>query len=1005
MRLRNIALVFLMLALAMPAFAQEQRASIEGVVKDATGAVMPGVTVEAKNENVGTSVTAVTDANGVYRFPSLAAGTYDVTATLAGFNTASQPDVPLSLGQIKKVDFTLNIAGVAESVQVTAESPLVDVKQSARSTSIRNEQIDLLPKGRDFSSLVTQAPGANNESKLGGLSIDGASAGENRFIIDGIETTNLNTGVQGKSVIADFVDEVQVKSSGYTAEYGGATGGVINVVTKSGSNNLRGNALFNWMGDALESSNRPILRRDVLDNSKAQYWTYPEDDYNRFEPGIALGGPIVRDKMWFFGAYQPGLTTTKRSVDASTSGNPNASIWTDVEQKQTVQNISANTTAQLGNSIRTRVSYNNSWSKTEGQLPSQAGTTSQLALLDINTINPNWSLSANLDWVATPSVYFGFRGGYYIQDTTNEGVPDEIRYLYSRGNVGQAGVPSSFQHAQNYSNVFTNSSTDFDKLTRTYFQSDATFYVNAAGQHTFKGGVQVDHVGNEVLTGEQKNLVRLQWGSSLSGMSGAYGYYQVRSNGAKPEQGFITEGNVSTNNIGLFFQDAWTVNNKLTINVGIRTEQEKVPTYATGDPSIPKYGAEWGFGDKLAPRVGFAYDLKGDGRWKAYGSWGIFYDIFKLSMPRGSWGGDKWLEYYYTLDTYDYNTLLAPCSGGPKPDNSNPCAGTRIRGPIDFRHVSLEGYIEPDLKAMKSQELSFGFDHQLNSTMAVGVRYVHKQLDYGIEDVGQLDADQNEIYLIANPGFGIASTVYDVEGNLYTTPPYPEAKRDYDSVEFVWNKLLANNWSLRTSYMWSRLYGNYSGLSQSDENGRMAPNVGRAFDYPLMMFNQSGEAEYGLLGTDRPHQFKAQGMYIFPFGTSIGANFYASSGIPVTREIAVIPPNNFPMQYQGRVSDGRMPVLSQTDIYVQHEFRLGGGKRLQVSLNVLNLFDQDTANNRNITYNDANGVTFNEKSFYANGVNVDQLIKEQGIVQNPLFLKDNGYQGSLAGRFGVKFIF
>ncbi len=92
----------------------------------------------------------------------------------------------------------------------------------------------------------------------------------------------------------------------------------------------------------------------------------------------------------------------------------------------------------------------------------------------------------------------------------------------------------------------------------------------------------------------------------------------------------MTEGNVSTNNIGLFFQDAWTVNNKLTINAGIRTEQEKVPTYATGDPTIPEFGIEWGFGEKLAPRVGFAYDLKGDGRWKAYGSWGIFYDIFKL---------------------------------------------------------------------------------------------------------------------------------------------------------------------------------------------------------------------------------------------------------------------------------------------------------------------------------------------------------------------------------------
>jgi hypothetical protein len=889
------------------------------------------------------------------------------------------------------------VAGVAESVQVTAESPLVDVKQSARSTSIRNEQIDLLPKGRDFTTLVTQAPGANNEGKLGGISIDGASASENRFIIDGIETTNLNTGVAGKSVIADFVEEVQVKSSGYTAEYGGATGGVINAVTKSGSNSFRGSALFNWQSDMLESSNRPILRRDVLDNSKAQYWTYPEDSYNRIEPGFALGGPIVRDRMWFFGAYQPALTTTTRTVDKTTSGNPNATNWSDVEQKDQTQYLSANTTAQIGNNIRTRVSYNNSWGKTTGQLPAQAGTTSQLALLDINTGRPNWSLSANLDWVATPNLYFGFRGGYYLQDSYNEGVPDQIRYLYSRGNVGQAGVPAAFQAAQNYSNIFTNSSTTFDKMSRGFFQADSTFYVNAAGQHTFKGGVQVDHVVNDVLSGELKNLVRLQWDASLSGQRGAYGYYQVRSNGAKPEQGFITEGAASTNNIGLFFQDAWTVNNKLTINAGIRTEQEKVPTYVTGDPTLPQYGVEWGFGDKLAPRVGFAYDIKGDGRWKAYGSWGIFYDIFKLQLPRGSWGGDKWLEYYYTLDTYDYNTLMTPCSGGPTP--SRPCAGTLIRGPIDFRHVSFgSDYIEPDLKPMQSQEMSFGFDHQLSATQAIGVRYVKKHLVKAIEDTGALDAQQNEIYIIANPGFGL--TAYAWEG-----VPYPKAKRDYDSVEFVWNKLLANNWSLRTSYMWSRLWGNYSGLSQSDENGRTSPNVGRVFDYPLMMFNESGEAEYGLLATDRPHQFKAQALYIFKFGTSVGANFWAASGIPVTREISVIPPNNFPMQYQGRVSDGRMPVYSQTDIYVQHEFRMGGAKRLQLSLNVLNLFNQKTATNRSVTYNDANGVLFDEDSFYKNGVDIDALIKSQGIVQNPLFLKDSGYQGQLTARVGVKFLF
>ena len=140
---------------------------------------------------------------------------------------------------------------MAEPVEVTAESPLVDVRQSARAVSIRDEQVELLPHGRDFTTIVTQAPGANNEQRLGGLSIDGASAGENRYIIDGVETTDLQNGTSGKQLIADFIEEVQVKSSGYTAEYGGATGGVVNVITKSGSNDFHGSALFSYEGSAL----------------------------------------------------------------------------------------------------------------------------------------------------------------------------------------------------------------------------------------------------------------------------------------------------------------------------------------------------------------------------------------------------------------------------------------------------------------------------------------------------------------------------------------------------------------------------------------------------------------------------------------------------------------------------------------------------------------------------------------------------------------------------------
>ena len=170
------------------------------------------------------AATAISDASGAFRFVGLRPGKYDVTGKLQGFTPAQVKAIDLRLGQILTADLALSVGGVTETVSVTAESPIIDTKQSARQTSIKDEQFELLPKGRDFTSLVTQAAGANSEAKLGGLSIDGASAGENRFIIDGVETTNLQNGTSGKNLIVDFVEEVQVKSSGYTAEFGGATG-------------------------------------------------------------------------------------------------------------------------------------------------------------------------------------------------------------------------------------------------------------------------------------------------------------------------------------------------------------------------------------------------------------------------------------------------------------------------------------------------------------------------------------------------------------------------------------------------------------------------------------------------------------------------------------------------------------------------------------------------------------------------------------------------------------
>ena len=998
MRFKTAVFALLVLALAMPAMAQEQRGSIEGIVKDASGAVLPGATVEAKSPT-GVVQSATTDATGGFRFPSLPPGKYNVTASLSGFTARTLDDVNVYLGQIKKVDFALPVSGVTETVKVTAESPMIDVRQSARSTSIRSEQVELLPHGRDFTTLVTQAPGANQEAKLGGLSIDGASASENRYIIDGIETTNLQSGTSGKNVIVDFIEEVQVKSSGYTAEFGGATGGVINAVTKSGTNNFHGSALYNFEGSSLESARRPTLRQNLTNSDLAEYVNYPKDDRTRSEPGFAVGGPIAKNRAWFFGAYQPALTSIDRSVTPATAVNPGAGTFNQ-NQKETYQYITGNLTSQLSNNVRMRVAANNSGRKLEGLLPSLTGTDPAATNYTKASDFPNYSVSGNMDWVASPKLLFGIRGGYYSADQHDSNVTEQPLYRWTNtNNIGLLDVPASLQRGTGFTSIPSNTKVTRDQQTRLYFQADSTMYVKAGGEHQIKVGVQSDRVGNNVLSGESRNRVSIFWNTALSSGTpatrGAYGYYSVRSNGVAPKQGFITEGDISTNNLGLFAQDAWTINQKLTINFGVRTEHEKVPVYTSG-AGIPDVGIDFSFGDKLAPRAGFAYDINGDGKWKASGSWGIFYDIFKLELPRGSFGGDKWLEYYYTLDTFQWDGLV---NGAQCPPT---CSGTLIRGPIDFRHPSFgSDAIDPNLKPMKQQELTFSLDHQLNEVMALSARYVHKQLDRAIDDTGSLDAAGNEIYVIANPGEGLTALA-----NVKPPVALPKAKRDYDSVEVAFEKRMRANWYLRTSYAWSRLYGNYSGLSQSDENGRTSPNVGRSYDYPVMMFQDGGQAAFGPLATDRPNQFKAQFIYQFNFGTSIGANEYIASGLPVSREIGIYPTSNLPVQYLGRGSDGRTPMFSQTDMFIQHSFKMAGGRSFQISLNVLNLLNQDTSVGKYSTYQKVNGVNIaSEPNFFAGKETLAQNIIDQKVVKDPRFLMDNAFQAPLAARFGVKFLF
>ncbi len=566
----------------------------------------------------------------------------------------------------------------------------------------------------------------------------------------------------------------------------------------------------------------------------------------------------------------------------------------------------------------------------------------------------NDSYSGNVDWIVKPSFFVNVTGGVYRTNRTTpaEFRGDAIRHTLAGSSnfdsvmtaAGFPTVPTQFQQPSGFSDNISSNGTVRDLFNRRFINANATMFANFAGRHVFKTGIRFERFSNDVLNGRAQPEIELHYGQKYTAsngqtFAGTYGYYIVNQIG--------TIGKVHSNNYSLWFQDTWDATSRLTLNLGVRAENEFVPSYKDQTQFPDALDIKFDFRDKIAPRLGFAYDVKGDGKWKAYGSFGYYYDITKLELPRGSFGGDHWVNYYWTLDTPDYGSIQ--CGEG-----TTGCPGRFIEF-VDFRHSSnqvdpgFEEYfnrpgmtgIDPNMKPVQEGEYTGGIEHELTRSMSIGVRYVHKWLFRTIEDVG-IFFQGSEIYLISNPGEGLAVSMEPSVPSLIT----PKPKRQYDGLEFRLNKRFTNNWSGSATYLFSRLYGNYSGLASSDENGRVAPNVNRYYDNTIMSYDANGQAVYGPLQTDRPHNFKLNGVYDFKWGTTLGANWFIQSGIPQSTTFRF---TGFPVFPNGRNDLGRSPVISQLDLNINQEFPLIGHSRINLQANIDNVFDQDTWTNYFLT--------------------------------------------------------
>ena len=374
---RHLAAGLLLLALLCgSAFAQETYGSLRGVVSDPSGAAVPGARVELSGAVIPQPYAATTDASGAFVFAQIPPGTgYTLSATASGFRNAKAANLAVVLGKATTIDIRLEVGQVSESVVVSAESVMVDTQSSSSAVTVDKTFFDLIPKGRSFYDLISIAPGARNESKAGGYQVDGASGSENTYYLDGMEVTNIQTGVLSdqNKVPVEMIQQVQVKNGVMEAQYGGAMGGVVNAVVRSGSNEFHGEAGFYFWNDAMQARPRPTLEMDPNDATrlKARYFQNTLDPYSTWNPIFSLGGPLIKNKVFFFSGYMPTKTTTNRSV-------------TFLSNNQTMPFTNTVTQQYLANKVDyvpfSKVRMNVSWvfnpRKSMGILPAQQGTDS-----------------------------------------------------------------------------------------------------------------------------------------------------------------------------------------------------------------------------------------------------------------------------------------------------------------------------------------------------------------------------------------------------------------------------------------------------------------------------------------------------------------------------------------------------------------------------------------------------------------------------------------------------
>ena len=925
-------LLALLLALvgASAASAQETTGTLTGKLTDTQGLAVPGATVTVTGPQGAKSFT--TDTDGRFNAPFLTPGTYTVRAELTGFKAVDITGISVSLGQTTDVGIKMEVGGLTETVTVVSSQVIIDASSTTTGTVLSSELLARVPVGRRFSDALYLAPGVSSSGSAGrgNPSISGGSGLDNQYVVDGVNVTNQGYGALGSYSIVfgslgnstpfDFIKEVQVKTGGYEAEYGQSTGGVVNVVTKSGSNNFRGSVFAYSRPGALQADYKEFQS----ENGTVQFGKNEQND-----AGFEVNGPIIRNRLFFFGAFNPSWETREFKAPA---GFPLESLGF-VERKRSNMNYSAKATWQIASSHRLDASFFGDPSK--GELGPQrlsaltAQTTSRYS--SIEKFGGN-NQTVRYDGVLSPT--FLVEASWANARNQIEEAPERDEWFVQdfrvtpniiSGGIGffEAGNDSrNKQFKVKGTNIFSGHQVSYG------FQYDNVVYAQINDR---TGPTFTTSDGRTTATGAQ---VQIQPDVNFGTI-----YRVIRAN-------YNTGRETDQKYYNFFVQDSWKVSDRLTINPGVRYEAQNLSGTLVQDFKLEN---NW------APRVGVIYDVLGNGRSKLYANYGIFYARIPNDLAARALSADDGVQ---RADYFDA-ALTRPIPNG---------VATQIPGGgVITQHLLGAGVgadvIDPETKLSNKNEFVLGYEFEVVSNTSLGVRYIRRAIGRVLEDVAaapmvsyDLGLTEGVDYILTNPSPD-TEVLFPELGAHFEDPIH-----DYDAVELTLDRRFSGKWLGTASYRWSRLNGTFEGFYRED-NGQSDPGITSLYDFPTndpsytaiggARFGYPGDIRFlgelgkGPLPLDRPHQFKFYGNYAATDNLGIGLAFNGSSGKALTPLAAN--PNygnggEIPLAPRGsgiETIDGfkkRTPFEYQLDAQASYNLRFGD-RRITLLADVFNLFN------------------------------------------------------------------